>query len=193
MKLPSRFPTTTSSQPLNPSKQGRVLSPLQLESSGAGGGHPLSSTPEEAKTNETTPATGKKTWVFQAENVRDFAFAFHAIIWELWATPAEIRRSVMSFTPTKQNRCGVVIPRTPPHDGSTQGILLTTPTRSHFGQWTGWRHGISHDLLQRASPPARWHLLGHSQKQGAMDAFQIWVDFCHHPRGRAQLLSHDCQ
>ena len=32
-------------------------------------------TPEEAKQNETTDATGTKTWRFSAENVRDFAWA----------------------------------------------------------------------------------------------------------------------
>ena len=32
-------------------------------------------TPEEAKDNESSEPTGKKTWIFKAENVRDFAFA----------------------------------------------------------------------------------------------------------------------
>ena len=32
-------------------------------------------TPEEAKENESSKPAGKKTWVFKAENVRDFAFA----------------------------------------------------------------------------------------------------------------------
>ena len=32
-------------------------------------------TPEEAKENESSKPTGTKTWVFKAENVRDFAFA----------------------------------------------------------------------------------------------------------------------
>jgi hypothetical protein len=32
-------------------------------------------TPEEAKANESSRATEKKTWVFKADNVRDFAFA----------------------------------------------------------------------------------------------------------------------
>ena len=32
-------------------------------------------TPEEAKANEATPPSGKKTWRFKAEAVRDFAFA----------------------------------------------------------------------------------------------------------------------
>ena len=32
-------------------------------------------TPEEAKDNESSTPDGKKTWVFKAENVRDFAFA----------------------------------------------------------------------------------------------------------------------
>ena len=31
--------------------------------------------PEEAKANEQTPATGTKTWVFAAKDVRDYAWA----------------------------------------------------------------------------------------------------------------------
>lgn len=40
-------------------------------------------TPDEAKENEKTPATGKRTWIFQADNVRDFAFASsRKFIWD---------------------------------------------------------------------------------------------------------------
>ena len=40
-------------------------------------------TPAEAKDNESTAARGKKTWVYQAENVRDFAFASsRKFIWD---------------------------------------------------------------------------------------------------------------
>ena len=40
-------------------------------------------TPEEAKENEKSPANGKKTWVFKADNVRDFAFASsRKFIWD---------------------------------------------------------------------------------------------------------------
>jgi hypothetical protein len=40
-------------------------------------------TPEEAKENESTDPSGKKTWVFEAENVRDFAFASsRKFIWD---------------------------------------------------------------------------------------------------------------
>jgi aminopeptidase N len=40
-------------------------------------------TPEEAKANQASPATGTKTWIFQAENVRDFAFASsRKFIWD---------------------------------------------------------------------------------------------------------------
>lgn len=42
-------------------------------------------TPDEAKENEKTPPTGKKTWIFEAENVRDFAFASsRKFIWDAW-------------------------------------------------------------------------------------------------------------
>ncbi len=43
-------------------------------------------TPEEAKAAEAKPSTGKKTWVFKAENVRDFAFASsRKFIWDAMA------------------------------------------------------------------------------------------------------------
>ena len=40
-------------------------------------------TPEEAKKNEGTKPTGEKTWIFKADNVRDFAFASsRKFIWD---------------------------------------------------------------------------------------------------------------
>ncbi len=40
-------------------------------------------TPKEAKTNESSKPDGKKTWIFKAENVRDFAFASsRKFIWD---------------------------------------------------------------------------------------------------------------
>lgn len=43
-------------------------------------------TPEEAKAAEKKPSKGKKTWVFQADNVRDFAFASsRKFVWDAMA------------------------------------------------------------------------------------------------------------
>ncbi len=40
-------------------------------------------TAEEAKANESSKPTGKKTWIFKADNVRDFAFASsRKFIWD---------------------------------------------------------------------------------------------------------------
>ena len=40
-------------------------------------------TPAEAKQNEKEKSTAKKTWVFKADNVRDFAFASsRKFIWD---------------------------------------------------------------------------------------------------------------
>ena len=40
-------------------------------------------TADEAKTNEANKPTGKKTWIFKADNVRDFAFASsRKFIWD---------------------------------------------------------------------------------------------------------------
>ena len=45
-------------------------------------------TPDEAKKNETSQPTGKKTWVFKADNVRDFAFASsRKFIWDAMGAP----------------------------------------------------------------------------------------------------------
>lgn len=42
-------------------------------------------TPEEATANEKNKPKGKKTWVFHAENVRDFAFASsRKFVWDAW-------------------------------------------------------------------------------------------------------------
>ena len=83
-----------------------VLSPLQLERLQEASGKRTPTfivTPEEAKTNETTPATGKKTWVFLAKNVRDFAFASsRKFIWDAMGYKQKNRVIMgMSFYPNE--------------------------------------------------------------------------------------------
>ncbi len=60
-------------------------------------------TPEEAKENEKSTPTGKKTWIFQAENVRDFAFATsRKFIWDAQLHDVEGNRVMaMSFYPNE--------------------------------------------------------------------------------------------
>ncbi|MCP5024046.1 MAG: M1 family metallopeptidase [bacterium] len=61
-------------------------------------------TPEEAKANEEEKATGTKTWTFQAENVRDFAWASsRKFIWDALYQPVEGVDPVlaMSFYPNE--------------------------------------------------------------------------------------------
>ena len=42
-------------------------------------------TPDEAKANEAEPGTGSRTWIYSANNVRDFAFASsRKFIWDAW-------------------------------------------------------------------------------------------------------------
>ncbi|MBX7221872.1 MAG: M1 family metallopeptidase [Blastocatellia bacterium] len=62
-------------------------------------------TPEEAKANESHKPTGKKTWVFHAENVRDFAFASsRKFIWDAQGHSVEGNRVMaMSFYPKEGN------------------------------------------------------------------------------------------
>lgn len=60
-------------------------------------------TPEEAKANESTPASGKKTWIFKANNVRDFAFASsRKFIWDAMAHQSGKNKVLaMSFYPNE--------------------------------------------------------------------------------------------
>jgi hypothetical protein len=58
-------------------------------------------TPEEAEANEKNKPAGKKTWVFHAENVRDFAFASsRKFVWDAWGHDSGRKQVLaMSFYP----------------------------------------------------------------------------------------------
>ncbi len=60
-------------------------------------------TPEEAKANERTPASGKKTWIYRAENVRDFAFtSSRKFIWDAQGHQVDDQRVLaMSLYPNE--------------------------------------------------------------------------------------------
>lgn len=60
-------------------------------------------TPEEAKANQSEAARGKKTWVFQAKRVRDFAFASsRKFIWDAQGYDINGNRGLgMSFYPNE--------------------------------------------------------------------------------------------
>ena len=61
-------------------------------------------TPDEARTNESSTANGKKTWVFQADRVRDFAFASSKkFIWDAMGYTTTDGNNVlcMSFYPNE--------------------------------------------------------------------------------------------
>ncbi|QDV38822.1 M1 family metallopeptidase [Tautonia plasticadhaerens] len=60
-------------------------------------------TPEEAKQNEKSRPSGKKTWIFRAENVRDFAFASsRKFIWDAQGHDVgDNRVMAMSFYPNE--------------------------------------------------------------------------------------------
>ncbi len=62
-------------------------------------------TAEEAKANESSRATGKKTWIFKADNVRDFAFASsRKFIWDAQGHNVEGNKVMaMSFYPNEGN------------------------------------------------------------------------------------------
>jgi hypothetical protein len=66
--------------------QEEVLSPLQiqrLDQARSASKPTFIVTPEEAKTNESHLPVGKKTWIYKADDVRDFAFASsRKFIWD---------------------------------------------------------------------------------------------------------------
>jgi len=82
-------------------------------------------TQEEAEENEKVKSTGKKTWHFRAENVRDFAFASsRKFIWDACGVPFGDRTVMaMSYYPKEAN----------PLWGkySTEAVMQTLETYSH--------------------------------------------------------------
>ena len=62
-------------------------------------------TNEEAKANETSKPTGKKTWIFKGDNVRDFAFASsRKFIWDAQGHNVEGNKvTAMSYYPNEGN------------------------------------------------------------------------------------------
>ena len=86
--------------------QGEVLTDeqrLRLERSRTAKEPMFIVTPEEAKANESTEPTGKKTWIFRAQDVRDFAFATsRKFIWDAQGVDIEGRTVMaMSFYPNE--------------------------------------------------------------------------------------------
>jgi hypothetical protein len=62
-------------------------------------------TADEAKTNESSKPTGKKTWIFKGDNVRDFAFASsRKFIWDAQGHTVDTNKVMaMSFYPNEGN------------------------------------------------------------------------------------------
>jgi hypothetical protein len=85
-------------------------------------------TPEEAKENESTDPDGKKTWVFEAKNVRDFAFASsRKFIWDAMNhLSGKNNVLAMSFYPNEAEPLVEQILHTcgRPHDGCLFKVFL---------------------------------------------------------------------
>ncbi|OYT70600.1 MAG: aminopeptidase [Chloracidobacterium sp. CP2_5A] len=86
----------------------QVLTPEQiarLEQARAAKAPVLIVTPEEARRAEQGRPTGKKTWIFQAENVRDFAFASsRKFIWDAMGHNVDGSQVLaMSYYPNEGN------------------------------------------------------------------------------------------
>jgi aminopeptidase N len=89
----------------NPQEALTKIQRDRLEQARAAKSPVLIVTPEEARANETGKPKGKKTWIFQADNVRDFAFASsRKFIWD--AQQHEVggnRVMAMSYYPKEGN------------------------------------------------------------------------------------------
>lgn len=83
-------------------------------------------TEEEAIENEKTKDSGTKTWVFQADNVRDFAFASsRKFIWDCQAVQLENSAPLaMSYYPKEGNPLW--------EEESTKAVVATLETYSKF-------------------------------------------------------------
>jgi hypothetical protein len=83
-------------------------------------------TPEEARANESSTPRGTKTWVFHADNVRDFAFASsRKFIWDAQGHNVEGNRVMaMSFYPNEGNPLW--------EQYSTQAIIHTLNVYSRY-------------------------------------------------------------
>lgn len=83
-------------------------------------------TEDEARENEKTKATGTKTWVFQAKNVRDFAFATsRKFIWDAMAVDINGKKPLaMSYYPKEGNPLW--------EQYSTKAVAQTLETYSRF-------------------------------------------------------------
>ena len=75
----------------------------RLKEAGSSGRPVFIVTPDEAKENQKTKAEGVKTWVFEADNVRDFAFASsRKFIWDAMQHDVEGNRVMaMSYYPNE--------------------------------------------------------------------------------------------
>lgn len=110
---------------------GEVLTPIQrkrlLEAADAS--HPvLVITPEEALANEERKATGTRTWRFDAQNVRDYAWAASPkFAWDAWGVPVPRTDRValaMSYFPNEGEPLWSRY--------STQAVAHTIEMYSHF-------------------------------------------------------------
>jgi len=83
-------------------------------------------TPEEAKANESSRSDTSKTWVFQAENVRDFAFAAsRKFMWDAMGVDVAGRRVMaMSLYPNEAQPLW--------HQYSTEAVAHTLEVYSSF-------------------------------------------------------------
>jgi aminopeptidase N len=89
----------------NPEKVLTAAQRERLVQAGAARKPVLIVTPEEAKANEKEKSTAKKTWIFKADNVRDFAFASsRKFIWDAQGHAVNDNKVMaMSYYPNEGN------------------------------------------------------------------------------------------
>ena len=146
-------------------------------------------TPEEALENQKTREKDQKTWVFQAENVRDFAFASsRKFIWDaIGHQVGERTVMAMSFYPNEAEPLW--------SQYSTQAIVHTLEVYSRYTfdypypaaiSVNGPVYGMEYPMIcfNGPRPEDGWNLF---------QTHQVCLNFCDHPRGWAQLLPDDRQ
>ena len=106
----------------------------------------------EATRNESSRATGTKTWTFAATNVRDFAWcSSRKFIWDAMGIVQSGKPVLcMSYYPKEGNPLwGKYSTEVVAH--TIQDLLQvhhSVPVPGgHLGAWAGGRHGIPHDML----------------------------------------------
>ena len=193
----SPCPTTTSSRRRgvlqNPSEVLTADQRTRLARGGDGAERPVFVvTPGggDARTNESRPPEGTRTWVFHAEERARLRLRLVAQV-HLGRRGHEVDGGIPVMAHVLLPEGGraplepLLDPRDRPHARRLLEVHLPLPLpRRHLRQRPGRRDGVPDDLLQRSAAGGGRDLLR---------AHEVRADLGDHPRGRAQLVPDDRQ